>query len=153
MSTIEAPIDRLLARLDAVRGRGEGRWIARCPAHHDHTPSLGIAEGADGVVLVRCHAGCPTPDVLAATGLDMADLFPRRLRRGGRGPRRADARRLPRPDAAAMLAAVGGEAMICALAASDLAAGRALGGDDYARVMAAAATLRRAADAAGRHQA
>ncbi|WP_018716639.1 hypothetical protein [Arhodomonas aquaeolei] len=153
MPTTDAPIDRLLAQLDAVRGRGEGRWIARCPAHDDRTPSLAVAEAEDGVILVRCHAGCGAADVVAAAGMTLADLFPRRVRRGGRGPRRADARRLPRPSAAEMLAAVGGEAAVVALAASDLAAGRALGGDDYARVMRAAATLRRAADAAGRRQA
>ena len=43
----------------ALGGRkARGGWMARCPAHDDHTPSLSIAEAADGKVLVHCHAGC-----------------------------------------------------------------------------------------------
>jgi hypothetical protein len=47
-----------------------GQWhkdygSARCPAHDDHSPSLSIADGKDGVV-VKCHTGCAQGDVLAA---------------------------------------------------------------------------------------
>jgi DNA primase len=35
-----------------------GDWMARCPAHDDHNPSLSIRVGNDGRVLVHCHAGC-----------------------------------------------------------------------------------------------
>ena len=34
------------------------RWMARCPAHDDQTPSLSISEGSDGIVLVKCFTGC-----------------------------------------------------------------------------------------------
>ena len=37
--------------------RAGSAWMARCPAHDDHEPSLSI-EGGGGKVLVRCHAGC-----------------------------------------------------------------------------------------------
>ena len=30
---------------------GEGRWVARCPAHDHKTPSLSIKDGADGKTL------------------------------------------------------------------------------------------------------
>ncbi len=40
-------------------------WLARCPAHEDHTPSLGLRDAA-GRVLVRCYAGCQQGDVLDA---------------------------------------------------------------------------------------
>jgi hypothetical protein len=41
----------------ALHGRKSGAgWIARCPAHHDKDPSLSL-HGADGKVLVHCHAG------------------------------------------------------------------------------------------------
>jgi hypothetical protein len=43
-----------------------GRWMARCPAHDDRTPSLSIREAADGKVLVRCHAGCEQEHVIEA---------------------------------------------------------------------------------------
>jgi hypothetical protein len=59
-----------------ARRIGTGRWIARCPAHPDRTPSLSIAEGRGGRVLVRCWAGCDLAAVLKAAGLTMHHLFP-----------------------------------------------------------------------------
>jgi 5S rRNA maturation endonuclease (ribonuclease M5) len=40
-------------------------WMAKCPAHDDHNPSLAITE-KNGEVLLRCHAGCSQPDVIEA---------------------------------------------------------------------------------------
>jgi hypothetical protein len=55
--------------------RGHGRQMsARCPAHDDSSPSLSITDGTERV-LVKCHAGCDTDDVLAALHLTRADLF------------------------------------------------------------------------------
>lgn len=54
----------LILVLDAVRG-GDGQWIARCPAHDDHTPSLSITE-RNGRVFWHCHAGCSQESVAAA---------------------------------------------------------------------------------------
>jgi putative DNA primase/helicase len=34
-----------------------------------------VKEGVDGRVLLFCHAGCRTDDVVAAIGLSMQDLF------------------------------------------------------------------------------
>ena len=43
----------------ALGGRKVGSaYVARCPAHNDHTPSLALRDGSDGKLLVRCHAGC-----------------------------------------------------------------------------------------------
>jgi putative DNA primase/helicase len=55
--------------------RSGGGWVARCPAHEDRSPSLSVKEGVDGRVLVYCHAGSRTDDVVAAIGLTMRDLF------------------------------------------------------------------------------
>lgn len=54
--------DQLLAGLKAVRVGAT--WMARCPAHRDRTPSLGIARGRDGALLIHCYAGCPQKAVL-----------------------------------------------------------------------------------------
>jgi hypothetical protein len=71
---MSAPVENLVARLKASRcGKG---WIARCPAHEDHKPSLSINEGRDGRALVNCGAGCKTSDVLAEMGMTFRDLFP-----------------------------------------------------------------------------
>lgn len=61
------------ARLDGVHASGDG-FAAKCPAHEDRRASLSITDGDKGVVLL-CHAGCPTEDVVRAKGLTMADLF------------------------------------------------------------------------------
>jgi hypothetical protein len=50
--------------------------MAACPAHEDRTPSLSIRELPDGCVLIHCHAGCGSADVLTAVGLAFADLYP-----------------------------------------------------------------------------
>jgi len=73
----------LLDRLHGVRSTGPGRWIARCPAHEDRSPSLSVRE-TDGRTLIHCFGGCSAGDVLAAVGLRMTDLFERPL--AGSGP-------------------------------------------------------------------
>jgi len=49
-----------------------GKW--QCPAHDDLKPSLSVGLGSKGV-LIKCHAGCRTEDVVSALGLGMRDLF------------------------------------------------------------------------------
>jgi 5S rRNA maturation endonuclease (ribonuclease M5) len=71
------PVAAILDRLDKVR-RGSGGWIARCPAHDDRNPSLSVAEGGDGRVLLNCHAGCTAQAIVQALGLTEAELFPPR---------------------------------------------------------------------------
>lgn len=55
--------------------RAAGGWIAQCPAHDDRNPSLSIAAGADGRLLLHCHAGCGIRDILDALGLPPAAMF------------------------------------------------------------------------------
>lgn len=74
-------IRALLSRLDGVRPCCGG-YVALCPAHDDRNPSLSIAQGDDGRILLHCHAGCDFNKVLMALGLSARDLFPpRRFRR------------------------------------------------------------------------
>lgn len=50
----------------ALHGRRSGsRYLCRCPAHEDRDPSLSIWDGDDAIV-VKCFAGCPSVEVLAA---------------------------------------------------------------------------------------
>jgi len=70
------PVQNVLDRLAAVKQTGDGKYMARCPAHDDAHASLSIGTGDDSRVLVYCQAGCSTADVLAAVGLSVADLFP-----------------------------------------------------------------------------
>jgi hypothetical protein len=68
--------DALLAQLQKVKATGRGRWIACCPAHEDRTPSLTIAEGDDGRVLIHCFSGCDVGSVVGAVGMTLSDLMP-----------------------------------------------------------------------------
>ena len=50
--------------------------MASCPAHVDTRPSLSLKETPVGVVLLHDFGGCPTPKIVHAIGLRLADLFP-----------------------------------------------------------------------------
>jgi putative DNA primase/helicase len=78
------PLDLVLAKLDGRVRRSGRSYQARCPAHEDRSPSLSIREGHDGRVLLHCHAGCDTREVLAEIGLGFRDLFPSTARSRGR---------------------------------------------------------------------
>jgi hypothetical protein len=58
-----------------ARRTGPGRWIARCPAHSDRSPSLSIAEGRGGRVLLHCWAGCDLAAILKSAELSIGNLF------------------------------------------------------------------------------
>lgn len=69
-------IEKLLGRLQKVKGDGP-TWRALCPAHENkHTLSLKISQAPDGKILIHCFAGCGAADVLEAIGLSLSDLFP-----------------------------------------------------------------------------
>ena len=79
-----ACLDKVLNRLDKVKSAGANKWKACCPAHDDKNPSLAISETSDGVVLLKCWAGCTTKEIVSAIGLELRDLFPgeKQTRRG-----------------------------------------------------------------------
>ena len=133
--------DTLLTRVEGVRSIGPGRWVAKCPAHEDRSPSLSVRELEDGTVLIKCFAGCAATDVVAAAGLEFRDLFPERSTEHRLRPVRAalDAR-----DALACLAV---EGRIVAIAASDLAEGRSVTPQDADRIALAAGRIGRAWEA------
>ena len=74
-------LDRIVLRLRAlecdVRETANG-CRAVCPAHEsrNRTRSLSISEGEAGRVLLKCFAGCPFEAIVAALGMDSADLGP-----------------------------------------------------------------------------
>jgi hypothetical protein len=70
-------------RLLEVTGYAVRNDSARCPAHDDHTPSLSVNQGNEGVVL-HCFAGCSNEDVVAKLGITMADLFDKPRQNGQR---------------------------------------------------------------------
>lgn len=50
---------------------------SRCPGHDDRVRSLMSNLGDHGGIVVKCHAGCKTEDIVTAMALSMADLMGR----------------------------------------------------------------------------
>jgi hypothetical protein len=69
------PTARVLRNLKNVT-TGTAGWTALCPAHGDTRNSLSVAEGDDGRVLLRCHAGCTFDDIVDGLGVTAESLFP-----------------------------------------------------------------------------
>lgn len=69
------PLENILSRLDGVQ-QHEDYFMAKCPAHKDRIRSLTVRQGRDGCALIKCHASCEKPAILAALNLTMKDLFP-----------------------------------------------------------------------------
>lgn len=130
----------LLERLAGLRETGPGRFLARCPAHTDKSPSLSIRLLDDRRVLVHCFAGCEVGDVVAAVGLSMSSLFP--------PPPlghhfRAERQRFPAAD---ILEALAHEAVVLVLSAEGLAEISPMARD---RLLKAAGRIRNGLDMAG----
>lgn len=74
-------VEGFLLHLDGVRPSGD-QWVARCPCRNDDkSPTLSVAEGRDGRVLVRCHRGgspCSLEQICEAAQVDLKDLHPPR---------------------------------------------------------------------------
>ncbi|MBF6358264.1 hypothetical protein IU449_27585 [Nocardia higoensis] len=107
--TITAALDQAVGP-----GRPSGAWTKYCcPAHEGdgrhHKPSLGVKYDSTAQrTVVRCFAGCENDDVLAAVGLQVRDMFDRRIEgSGGRGRRANRPRPQPLSPADRALSAAG----------------------------------------------
>lgn len=58
-----------------ARPAGRDKWMAKCPAHKDASPSLSISVGRNGRTLLNCFAGCSLSSIVAACGLKLSDVF------------------------------------------------------------------------------
>jgi hypothetical protein len=71
------PLDIVLGVATGGARRVGGQFLVHCPSHPDKHPSLAVRElGPGGKVLLHCHAGCRTEDVLTDLGLAFHDLYP-----------------------------------------------------------------------------
>lgn len=130
----------LLSRLDRVKSTGPGKWVARCPAHDDHGPSLSIKELDDGRTLVHCFSGCSVHEVVAALGMELSDLFPPRPLYDGR---KSERRPFSADDA---LRCIDFEVGIVYLMALEVIEGKALSDEQFERLVLA---MERIEDAKG----
>ena len=67
-------LNEILNKFQNVKKIGENSFQMKCKAHKDDKASLTITE-EDNKILVYCHAGCNTKDILRAVGLQEKDLF------------------------------------------------------------------------------
>jgi hypothetical protein len=131
---------QLLDRLGRVKQTGSGRWLARCPAHQDKSPSLSIRALDDGRWLINCFAGCEAGDVLSAIGLTMSDLFPERLREHSYAASHSS---IPAAD---LLIALDHELIVAALILEDVVTRRTVNAAQVQRLCQAAARVGKARD-------
>ncbi len=135
-------LETLIDRLDGVRETGPGKYVARCPAHDDRSPSLAIKDCGDGRILLHCFAGCDVESVLDALGLSFSDIMPERV-----GEMHTYKPVRQRFDARQVLRVLRPEATLVAIAAENISEGITLSDDDRNRVFNAACRIRAAADA------
>lgn len=133
----------LLDRLTNVRRTGDGRWLARCPAHADKSPSLSVRELSDGRVLVHCFSGCSFEQVIATAGVSIDELFPPRATTATYTPRGRE----PFP-AADVLRALADELGVIAIIAGDVFHARAVSAEDFDRLRVAVGRVRAARELA-----
>ena len=135
----------LLSRLDKVKQTRTDAWQACCPAHDDRSPSLSVRLAEDGKLLLKCWSGCGAADIVAAVGMELSDLFPRRERDTWSRPVAPAQRWIPRD----VLSSLASEALIVLLAAEHLHSGKPLPAADTRRLAIAAGRLRNAAKEVG----
>ncbi len=131
LSLLSSKTERLLTQLDNVKQTGKGKWLARCPAHADKSPSLAIKE-IDDRILLHCFSGCEVAQIVNSVGLHMEDLFPDRVA----DPYRPVSR-IPKFSAYELFPLLVQEGMILALACQDLMKNGLLSVADYQRTQQA----------------
>jgi hypothetical protein len=125
----------LLSRLQRVRKTGPNSWRADCPNGHQHARgSLAITETEDGTVLVHCFACTDVRGILDATGLQLADLFPERIKDTSPEGRRRARQAFKQGAWAAALGVLSREATVVGCAAGMLRQGHALTPEDDTRL-------------------
>jgi hypothetical protein len=117
----------LLEQLVGVRETGPHRWLARCPAHDDKSPSLSIRELEDRL-LIHCFAGCAALDVVHAAGLELGDLFAEQL-----PPNQQSGITPPKILAVDALTAVSHELQVAALICADVLECKAIDEETWCR--------------------
>ena len=74
MSDRICSLNDFISLLKGVKKGSDGQFLALCPGHHDHSPSLSVTE-ADDKILIQCFAGCQLADILKPLNLEARDLF------------------------------------------------------------------------------
>lgn len=69
-------INSFIAYFNGVKNAGNNEYMALCPAHDDHNPSLSIGLSPDSErILLHCYAGCEAKEILNSVGLTLKNLY------------------------------------------------------------------------------
>ena len=129
----QKPLETLLQRLECVRNAGQG-YRARCPSCGGKSDKVSITEADNGAVLIHAFCGCSPAAVLGAVGLQLADLFPARLRPISDAERRESRRRMREISWAAALNVIVCESTIVQIAGQQIARWLVLSEEDDVRL-------------------
>ncbi len=142
-------VNALLGRLDKVRSNGGNAWRANCPnpVHSKAKDTLSISEGDTGLLLLNCFACHDTPSILAAVGMELADLYPKRLDLVTPQRRREAREHFKLKSFRTAGDVIKREALICAIACSQIVQGHGVTGADVERVALAERTIHQAVEA------
>ena len=66
-------LQEIVGHFEVSRKNGTNSYQCKCPVHLDNKASLTISE-RNGKILLHCHAGCDTREILEAVGLTFKDL-------------------------------------------------------------------------------
>lgn len=133
-------LDSLLTLLSKVKRTGPNSYLACCPAHEDHHPSLTISEKGESIAL-HCFSGCDNESILSAIGLTFGDLYPPRQHQG-----KPERRPFPAAD---ILRAIAFEALIVAHAGRSILSKKPYTEADQARLVLAVHRIQSATTAGG----
>lgn len=69
-------LNDFIAHFYGVKAVKENEYMALCPAHDDHNPSLSISLSPDSErIRLHCYAGCEAKDILNSVGLSIKNLY------------------------------------------------------------------------------
>ena len=74
MSELKEIFEKIITLTKSKTNGGGNQYYGKCPAHNDTSPSLSISI-QQGQILLFCHAGCDTNQILRKLGMNMKDLF------------------------------------------------------------------------------
>lgn len=137
-------VDLILSRLEHVKPNGTG-WRADCPVGHSHARgSLSLSEADNGNILLWCFACGNATDPLRALGLELADLFPERIKDLSPDARKEAQEAFKRASWRAALGVLARESCLLLIAARDLRAAEIFAGEDADRLALAVDRIERA---------
>jgi hypothetical protein len=68
-------LDQILDRLVKVKSSGRDKWTACCPVHKDNTPSMGVWDEGDRILMHCLGCGAKGPEIMGALALPIGMLF------------------------------------------------------------------------------